>query len=143
MLSTDLDSHFQKLLDLAIDPESVIRKQDSRSLIAGVAGNKVGRDLAWNWLRGNWPKIYEYYLSGSISSAGRLVASCASAFNKEFELNELKEFYNERVNELGYGKRSTESAIQTTEANIAWMSKHYDQIVGWLEKKNQVFRLRL
>ena len=135
--------NFQKLLDQAIDPESVIRKQDSRSLIAGVAGNKIGRDLAWNWVRGNWPQIYKYYLSGSISSAGRLVGFCASAFNKEFELKELKDFYEKKVNELGFGKRSTESAIQTTEANVAWMSKHYARIVEWLEKKNQLHRIRV
>jgi hypothetical protein len=51
-------------------------------------------------------------LSGGVSSAGGIVASCASAFNKEFELAELKEFYRQKLGELGSGKRSTETAIQ-------------------------------
>ncbi len=121
---------------MSIDPTSEIRKQDSKTLISSVASNKVGRDLAWNWLRGNWPEIYEYFKSGSISSAGGIIASCASAFNKEFELKELQEFYNEKLSELGIGKRSTESALLKTKANIDWMKKYSKEIVDWLKKKN-------
>ena len=42
---------------MAIDPKSGIKKQDSNEVISGVAKNKVGRDLAWNWLRANWKAI--------------------------------------------------------------------------------------
>ena len=122
---------------MSIDPTSEIRKQDSRTLIASVAYNKVGRDLAWNWLRGNWEEIHEYFKSGSVSSAGTIISSCASAFNKEFELKELQEFYNEKLSELGTGQRTTESALLKTRANIDWMKRHYKEIVDWLKKKTE------
>jgi hypothetical protein len=122
---------------MTIDPTSEIRKQDSGTLISSVANNKVGRDLAWNWLRGNWPEIHEYFKSGSVSAAGKIIASCASAFNKEFELKELQGFYNEKLSELGIGKTSTESALLKTKANIDWMKKYYKEIVDWLKKKNE------
>ena len=134
---------FQKLLDLATDVKGVIRKQDSRYIISGVANNKVGRDLAWNWLRGNWAHIYNFYKSGSVSSAGSLIATCASTFNNDFELQELEEFYRDKLNELGSGKRSAESAIQKTKANVKWMREHYEEITGWLEKKNEFARNRV
>ena len=123
---------------MAVDNKSVIRKQDSKALISGVSGNKIGRDLTWNWLRGNWPKIYKYYLSGDLSSAGTLVATCASSFNKEFELKELQSFYKEKLLEIGSGKLVTESAILKTRANIGWMDKHYEEIVQWLTTKNEI-----
>jgi len=122
---------------MAIDPTSEIRKQDSRTLISSVANNKVGRDLAWNWLRGDWPEIYEYFRSGSVSSAGRIIELCASDFNKELQLKELQEFYNEKLSELGSGKRKTESALLITKVNIDWMNKYYKKIVDWLKKKNE------
>jgi hypothetical protein len=125
---------------MAIDLKSVIRKQDSKSLISGVIGNKVGRDMTWNWLRGNWPKIYKYFLSGDLSSAGTLVASSASSFNTEFELKELQSFFDEKILEIGTGKLLTESAILKTRANIDWMNKHYEKIVEWLTRKNELIK---
>ena len=81
---------------MAVDNKSVIQKQDRKTLISGVSANKICRDLTWNWLRGNWPKIYKYYyLSGDLSSAETLVETCASSFNKEFELKELEHCQNQ------------------------------------------------
>ena len=131
---------FQRLLDMAIDPKSGIKKQDSNAVISGVAKNKVGRDLTWNWLRANWKSIYNYFKSGLDSSLGDIISACAKDFNKEFELNELQKFYEEKLSQLGSGKRSTESAVQKTHANIEWMKKHYDEIVNWLEKTNEEAR---
>jgi len=122
---------------MAIDPTSEIRKQDSGILISSVANNKVGRDLAWNWLRGYWPEIYEYFKSGSVSSAGKIIELCASDFSKDLQFKELQEFYNEKLSELGTGKRKTESTLLKTKANIDWMKKNYKKIVDWLKKKNE------
>ena len=130
---------FQRLLDMAVGNKSVIQKQDRKTLISGVSANKIGRDLTWNWLRGNWPKIYKYYyLSGDLSSAETLVETCASSFNKEFELKELQSFYEEKLLEIGSGKLVTQSA----RANIGWMNKHYEEIVQWLTTKNEIAKYK-
>jgi len=126
---------------MSITPSSGIRKQDSNTVISGVAKNKVGRDLTWNWLRANWPAISRYFKAGIDSSLGDIISACASDFNKEFELDELQKFYNEKLSELGTGKRSTESAIEKTLSNIEWMKLHYKEIVDWLEKTNAEARL--
>jgi hypothetical protein len=44
---------------------------------------------------------------------------------------------NPWIPELGSGRRSAESAILKTEANIKWMKQHYNDIVDWLQRKNQ------
>ena len=51
---------------MAIDPKSGIKKQDSNEVISGVAKNKVGRDLAWNWLRANWKAINRLAIFSSL-----------------------------------------------------------------------------
>ena len=128
---------FQRLLDMSVDPTSGIRKQDSNSVISGVASNKVGRDLVWNWLRGNWPTISKYFKVGIDSSLGDIIASIAADFNKEFELNDLQNFYNQKLSELGTSKRSLENSIHKTLSNIEWMKLHYREIVDWLERTNE------
>ena len=47
-----------RLLDYSLD-ESKIRKQDSYIAVASVANNKLGKYMAWNWIRGNWDKLFE------------------------------------------------------------------------------------
>lgn len=46
-----------RLLDYAID-DTKVRKQDSYIAVGAVAGNTLGKFLAWDWLRGNWEQLY-------------------------------------------------------------------------------------
>ena len=32
---------------------------DSYIAVASVANNKLGKYMAWNWIRGNWYKLFE------------------------------------------------------------------------------------
>ena len=86
---------------MAVDPKSGIKKQDSNAVISGVAKNKVGRDLVWNWLRANWATIQRYFKAGIDSTLGDIISAIASDFNKEFELDELRKFYDEKLPQLG------------------------------------------
>jgi hypothetical protein len=72
----------------------------------------VGRDLTWNWLRGNWPQIYQFYKSGSVSSAASIIGTCAGSFNKEFELKELKAFYDEKILGIASALKWSESVLE-------------------------------
>ena len=76
---------------MSIDPKSGIKKQDSNAVISGVARNKVGRDLAWNWLRANWKAINRLELLSPqllISQLHRLAAVLSKlwyCYNVAFE----------------------------------------------------------
>ncbi len=87
---------FQKLLDKALN-SSEIRKQDFTRIISGIARNKIGRDLAWDFFRENWNRINEDFGSGSLNSVGSLITACTSGFNTEIRLKELQEFYDEHA----------------------------------------------
>lgn len=123
----------QRYLDMSIDPNSGIRKQDGSSVITSIAGNRAGHFLVWNWLRSRWADVSEYFDTAISSSVGKMISSCAQDFNTELELKELEDFYNDHLSELGTAKRDTEIAIQNTKANIKWMKTNYAQITTWLK----------
>jgi aminopeptidase N len=58
-------------------------------------------------------------------------------FNDESKLKELEQFYEDHLLELGTGRLATETAIQKTKANMRWMKNNYNQIVEWLQSKNE------
>ena len=62
--------------------------------------------------------IYHYFLSYS------------------FQMKAFREKHNEDLLRV---KRVFDQMIQKTEANIAWMEKHYGGISQWLEKRNEQF----
>ena len=54
--SKDVDV-LQKVLDFAMSDE--IRNQDTPWVIASVGNNMKGRDLAWQFVKANYPKIHD------------------------------------------------------------------------------------
>jgi len=123
----------QRYLDMALDENSGVRKQDGYRVVTGVSKNTVGRYLAWNWLRQNWSRISQYYDTAISSAVGRMITAVAADFNTEFELAELEAFIAEHENELGSAGRSAKQMVESTKANIAWTANHYQTIVDWLQ----------
>ncbi len=48
---------------MSLNSTSGIRKQDARGVISGVAGNHLGRYLAFNFIRNRWDDIKKTYYS--------------------------------------------------------------------------------
>ena len=46
----------QRYLDMSLDENSGIRKQDGYRVIIGVSRNTIGRYVAWDWIRQNWTR---------------------------------------------------------------------------------------
>lgn len=55
----EFNSSFLRYIDMAFTDGSGVRKQDSTIVFGSVSRNEYGRDLAWNFLRDNWPKIVQ------------------------------------------------------------------------------------
>ena len=127
----------QRYLERAIDAESGIRRQDGGAVVARVANNQVGRDMAWTWIRENWEKIITYFDTSISSVAGSIVKSCAGSFNTRLELTELKDFYEKQKGKLGSGRIIVEEAIERVTANVKWMESSYETIVSWLKEKTK------
>ena len=128
---------FQRYLEMTIDPDSGIRKQDGSEVINSVATNSIGRDLAWNWLRNDWDRISAYYDPKSTKTISRVIKTLTSDFNTSLKLKELEGFYRDHESELGRAKSNLLTAIQNVKANVRWMKENYSKISDWLQTKIQ------
>ena len=129
---------FQAYLELVIANNSEIRKQDARYALMSVCKNKIGRDVAWDWVRGNYEKIRTYFLprSGIGGPIELMVVTIASDFNTDLQLHELEEFYEQHIAYFKKENREIMKAIQNVKANINWREKNYDTIASWLENRH-------
>ncbi|XP_003969479.2 aminopeptidase N-like isoform X1 [Takifugu rubripes] len=120
-----------KYLEYTLDPTK-IRRQDAMSTIQYVARNVVGMPLAWNFIREKWDYIFQLYGKGSFSFSG-LVSGITKRFSTEFELQELKRFYEDK-RRVGFGSATLamEQAIERTAANIKWVKENRGHVLKWL-----------
>ena len=122
---------------MTIADDSKIRKQDASSALRSVCRNRIGRDVAWNWLRSDYDRIRAYFgpKVGIIGPIEDMVVTIASDFNSKFEFDELEEFYAQHIDDFGVNNRGIEKAIQKVKANINWMDNNYETIVDWLNNR--------
>jgi len=123
----------EKYLEMSLDENSGVKKQDGYRVITGVSRNTVGRYVAWNWIRLNWSKLAAYYDTAISSSVGRIISAVAGDFNTDWDLKELEEFIEDHEDELGSAARDAAQMVEGTKANIRWMSQHYQTILDWLQ----------
>jgi len=124
-----------RYLNMSVNAESGVRKQDGSKVLGNVALNTVGRYLAFDFVQQEWDKIYETYGKSSFSF-GRLMKNVMADRNTLYEIKKLKDFQSTHSSELGSATRAVKQAIEKGEANIVWMNKNYEVIWAWLKTQN-------
>lgn len=127
-----------RYLDMAFDDKSGIRKQDSQSVFRAVAYNDVGRTLAWNYLRTNWKKIFDYF--GGKAKAS-LISSSTHSCNTEQHLKEVMAFKEERAEDLSAASRTVDRVVEKIKNNMVWMKNNHNTIAMWLQKEGYSIKL--
>jgi len=118
-----------RYLDMAFTTDSGIRKQDADRVFVSVAYNRVGQPLAWNFLKDQWKRIYDFH---GKPKAG-LIKSAVNGFNNRQQLREVERFKVEHEEDLAGASRGMDQALESTRNNIAWMDDNYQQIIEWLD----------
>ncbi|KAM3925883.1 aminopeptidase N-like [Leptodactylus fuscus] len=120
-----------RLLDFSMD-STKIRRQDTITTITNVVNNVIGQNLAWDFVRANWGKIYQQF--ADYSSFGNLITGVTRRFSTQFELNQLKQFKDDNK-EIGFGTatRTLDQAIERTEANARWVNQNKAIVKQWFE----------
>ncbi|CAL1295996.1 unnamed protein product [Larinioides sclopetarius] len=121
-----------RYLNWSLTSDSGIRRQDGSYVFRSVGAKLYGRDLTFNYIRDKWNVIFQRYGKSFFAISG-LLKSVTSSLNTEFELSQLKQFYEKHKNNLGTAKRAFEQSIENAEANVRWMDTNYAHIVQWLE----------
>lgn len=111
-----------------------IKNQDAVFVFKGIATQNYGKDIAFNFLRQNWLKIYKTH--GKQMSFAHIVKSLDS-INSNFELELVKSFYRQIGNNIGASKRAFLQTIEQIEYNILWMSKYEHEISSFLAEHQE------
>jgi len=124
-----------RYLNMSINSDSGVRKQDGSKVLGNVALNTVGRYLAFDFVQQEWDNIFDTYGKSSFSF-GRLMKNVMADRNTEYEIQKLKDFQSSHSSQLGSATRAVKQAIEKGEANIVWMKKNYQIIWQWLQTQN-------
>jgi len=118
--SKDVDV-LQKVLDFAMSDE--IRFQDTPWVIASVSNNMKGRDLAWQFVKANYPKIHDRYKSGALLT--RLCQYTTENFSTDEMAHEVENFFKENFNPA---ERTIRQCVENISLNAKWHAKDGNNI---------------
>ena len=104
-----------------------IRKHDIASVMIGIANNKIGQELSWNFLKENWNKIIE--LCGDGFQVNYIV-TLPSRFQTKNSLQEVSNFYKE--NPLSAASMSIEQTLERIQNNIKWIDTNLENFKKYL-----------
>jgi len=116
----------EKTLEFALSEN--VRSQDTLSIVASVWSNPTGRDLAWRFIKNNWPIFLERYGSGGYALS-RLVKA-GSVFNTREAYNDFKKFFRSHPAPGAY--RAIEQVLEKIDGNIRWLARDSKKIGNWL-----------
>ncbi|MEK7586123.1 MAG: M1 family metallopeptidase [Patescibacteria group bacterium] len=117
-----------KTLELALSKD--IRDQDAPFVIGSVWQNKVGRDLAWQFIKNNWKVLLEKYGEGG-HFLGRLVSPLGSHI-KISDAKNARKFFSK--NNAPGAERTLEQSYERIYSNSAWRKDDYKALKNWLKK---------
>ena len=98
-----------------------IRKHDIASLMLGIANNKIGHELSWNFLKENWNKIIELCGDGFQLNS---IVTLPSRFQTNNLYQEVNNFYKE--NPLSAASMSVEQTLERIQNNITWIDTNFE-----------------
>lgn len=117
----------QKVIQFAMSEE--VRAQDAVFVIASVAINPLGRDLAWTYFRENWKILLNQYTGGFLLT--RLVKHLTENFASERKAHEVEVFF--RNHSFPGTERTVQQSIETINLNAAWIERDLVKITKYLE----------
>ena len=112
---------------LADSLSAKVRSQDSITLVAGVAANPKGRDLAWEFVKDNWAEFDRRYGGGGFGLM-RLVSIC-SHFNSQEKADEVDSFFAEHP--APAAERTIRQALERVRLNIKWLEQNRRELTDW------------
>ena len=107
---------------------SEVRSQDTIFVVTGVASNLKGRDLAWQFIKDNWPEFDRRYGSGGFGLM-RLVSVCGN-FTSQDKLEDVESFFAE--NPAPAAERTIRQALERIRLNIRWLERNREEVGDWL-----------
>lgn len=108
---------------------------DMHYLGSGLAGNRLGRPLLWQFMRDNWDQVTAK-LSGNPIVLDRLVGLSLSRFSDDQTLAEIEKFFT-TVSTKGFD-RTLGTALDRIRARAAYRARDAGGLKAWLKENRYV-----
>ena len=106
---------------------SRVRSQDTITVVAGVAANPAGRELAWEFVKSNWAEFDRRYGGGGFGLM-RLV-SIVNSFTTEEGMADVERFFTD--NPAPAAERTIRQALERMRLNIRWLEQNRSALNAW------------
>jgi aminopeptidase N len=123
-------SRLERYLQMSLD-ESEIRKQDTVSVLAGIANSAAGRTLAWNFVKRNWKEFDRRYSGGSFEMSN-LITAVTAFFTSEYDYTDIQSFFTSHT--VSNAKRAVSQSLERIQMNIDWLDRNEKSMSEWLEQ---------
>ena len=119
----------KETLERSLSPD--VRSQDTIFVVTGVASNLRARDMAWEFVKDNWPEFDRRYGSGGFGLM-RLVSICGN-FTTQEKLEDVEAFFSEHP--APAAERTIHQALERVRLNIRWLERNRDEVADWLNQQ--------
>ncbi len=104
-----------------------VRYHDTIQVVSGVAANRLGRDMAWDFVKDNWEEFSRRYSDG-LFALSRLVAITAR-FTTQEKLDDVEGFFDEHPTPAA--DRAISQSLETVRLNVAWLARNREDLAGY------------
>ncbi|XP_044757690.1 aminopeptidase N-like [Coccinella septempunctata] len=122
----------RRYLELTIQENSGIKRQDASTVFAAVLTNSRGFEIAKNFLYTSFNAIYDYN-EGDSNIFNRYLKPLAKYMTKPEDYQEFKNFLSTNEDKLSEINQSIKQAVETVQLNMQWQAKYQDEIQRILE----------
>ena len=114
-------------LERSLDTDFV-RTHNTIGIMARMAGNPKGKDLAWDFLKSNWAEYDRRYGEGGFGLM--TLVSTAGRFTTKEKLEDVERFFTD--NPVPAAERTIRQALEAIRLNVAWLEKNRGPLAEWL-----------
>ncbi len=120
----------QKTLDLTLS--SRVRTQDTVSLVIGVAVNRIGGDMAWEFIKNNWDEFNRRYGAGGFAIMH--LVSIIGRFTTLEHAADVEAFFAEHP--APGAQRTIQQALERIRINARWLEVRGAEAGEWLSARS-------
>ena len=106
-----------------------VRAQDMYKAISFVFANPAGRNLAWDFLKNNWPTIEKRFSGGHLFQ--RFIKPL-QYFTDEKKALEIEDFF--KNNSSSGLERTIAQVTEQVKANSAWLARDKNKLSSFLQR---------
>ena len=119
-----------KTLDLTLSPR--VRTQDTVSLVIGVAVNRIGGDMAWEFIKNNWDEFNRRYGAGGFAIMH--LVSIIGRFTTLEHAADVEAFFAEHP--TPGAQRTIQQSLERIRINARWLEVRGAEAGEWLSARS-------